>query len=203
MPRSGCRKVPRLGLRAVRARLAVRVLLACAASGGAFAAEDVAIEAERHGPAVQVSARATLQAPHDLVWKTLTDYDRLGEFIPGIRSSRLIEQQGPAAIVEQSGEARLLLFSYPIEVTVRTIQRPPNAIEVHLLKGNLKQLSGGYRIEPLPGGRLVLRWSGVIEPEAALPPLIGEYLMRANVEDQFLGMVREIERRARDAEAVK
>jgi hypothetical protein len=29
-----------------------------------------------------------------------------------------------------------------------------------------------------------------------LPPLIGELLVRANIEDQFLGMVREIERRA-------
>lgn len=187
----------------MQARLAICVFLGCAAAGGACAAEDISIEAERHGPAVHVTARATLRAPHDLVWKTLTDYDRLREFIPGIHSSRLIEQRGPAAIVEQSGEARLLLFTYPIEVTVQTIQRSPNAIDVHLLKGNLKQLSGGYRIEPLPGGRLVLRWSGVIEPEAALPPLIGEYLMRANVEDQFLGMVREIERRAREAEAVK
>lgn len=187
----------------MRAGLAIWLFFACAAAGRVCAAEDISIEAERHGSAVHVTARATLRAPHDLVWKTLTDYDRLREFIPGIHSSRLIERRGPAAIVEQTGEARLLLFSYPIEVTVQTIQRSPNAIDVHLIKGNLKQLSGGYRIEPLPGGLLLLRWSGVIEPEAALPPLIGEYLMRANVEDQFLGMVREIERRAREEEAVK
>lgn len=166
--------------------------LAC----GARAAEGVAIAAEREGRAIKVVARATLKAPPALVWQTLTDYDRLAEFIPGIVRSRVIERHGADTVVEQSGTARLLLFSYPIEVTVETRAHPPHVIEVRLLKGNLRQLEGAYRIEPLSDGRLVLHWSGLIEPDLALPPLIGEFLMRASVEEQFRGMVGEIERRA-------
>lgn len=179
----------------------VLVASALAAACGALAAEDLAIAAERQGRVVKVLARATLQASPALVWQTLTDYDHLAEFIPGIASSRVIERHGPDTVVEQSGTARLLLFSYPIDVTVETRSQPPHVIEVRLLKGNLRQLEGAYRIEPLADGRLVLHWNGLIEPDLALPPLIGEFLMRANVEEQFTGMVREIERRAAAREA--
>jgi len=154
------------------------------------------VEAYRRGPAVEVVARATLRAPHELVWRTLTDYDRLATFIPGLLKSRVIERRGPEVIIEQLGEVRFLVFSFPIEVTLASVEKPPNEIEAHALRGTLKQLEGGYRIErgPVPGA-LVLHWRGLVQPAVSLPPLLGEVIMRANIEDQFAGMVREIERR--------
>jgi ribosome-associated toxin RatA of RatAB toxin-antitoxin module len=161
----------------------------------AGAAEDVSVEAVRRGSAVEVQARATLAAPHSLIWGTLTDYNRLAEFIPGMRRSRVVEVRGSDSVVEQSGEARLLVFTFPIDVTLLSTPRPPGALDVRVLKGNLKRLEGGYRIEPADEGRYLLRWSGVIEPDAPLPPLLGEAVMRHTIELQFIGMVREIERR--------
>lgn len=174
---------------------ATALLLLTLAVRPATAAEDAEVEAHRVGDAVEVSARATLRAPLEVVWATLTDYNNLPAFVPGILRSRLIEYRGRAAIVEQRGEARFLFLSFPIEVTVASVEYPPHAIDVHVLKGNLRQLDGGYRIEPRADGALLLRWRGLIEPDMALPPLIGEMLMRLNVESQFFGMVQEIERR--------
>lgn len=173
----------------------LRIAIFALWSACAGAADDLVVEATRRGSAVEVNARATLDAPYAVVWGTLTDYSRLAEFIPGMHSSRVIEQRGNAAIVEQTGEAKFLFFSFPIEVTVVSTSRPPNAIDIRVLKGNLKRLDGGYRIEPDGNGRILLRWSGLIEPDAYLPPLLGEAVMRANIEDQFTGMVQEIERR--------
>lgn len=176
-------------------RLAAGALLGAALLGAAHAASDVSIRAERRESAVLVVARATLEAPQELVWRTLTDYDHLAQFIPGIATSRLLEYRGAAAIVEQHGKAELLFLSFPIDVTVASVEHPPRSIEVHVLKGNLRRLDGGYRIEPLPSGALVLHWSGLIEPDAPLPPVLGELVLRRQVERQFTGMVREIERR--------
>ena len=83
----------------------------------ATAAEDAEVEAHRVGEAVEVTARATLRAPLEVVWATLTDYNNLPAFIPGMLRSRLLEYRGRAAIVEQRGEARFLFLSFPIEVT--------------------------------------------------------------------------------------
>lgn len=161
----------------------------------ASAAEDVSVQAVRRGAAVEISARATVEASHDVLWKTLTDYDKLADFIPGMRISRVVERRGNEAIVEQIGEAKFLFFRIPIEVTVGSASHPPNAIDVRVLKGNLRRLDGGYRIEAIGEGRIVLRWNGVIEPETLLPPIIGAAVLRSTLEDQFIGMVREVERR--------
>jgi len=169
-------------------------LLLLSLTGALQAAEDVSVEARRRDDALEVVCRAMLDAPLDLIWKTLTDYDHLAEFIPGMRRSRLLEWRGAVAVVEQVGEAGFLFLTFPIEVTLASTERPPYTLEVSMLKGNLKRLDGAYRIEPQAGGRMLLTWNGIVEAQS-MPPLLGEIVMRSNIEDQFRGMVREIERR--------
>ncbi len=176
-------------------RTCVALLALWCAGAAAGGADDISVEAIRRNGAVHVSAHATLDAPLSVIWSTLTDFDRLAEFIPGMSRSRLLEKRGNQAVVEQAGEARFLFFTFPIDVTLLSTARPPSSLDVRALKGNLRRLDGGYRIEPAPDGRYLLRWTGIVEPESALPPLLGTAVMRASIEDQFTGMVREIERR--------
>ena len=68
------------------------------------------------------------------------------------------------------------------------------ALRVHRLDDSVRHDREDSRIEPQAGGRHLLIWDGVVEA-MSMPPLLGEMLMRANIEDQFRGMVREIERR--------
>lgn len=163
-------------------------------SAAAAGVEDFSVETARRGGAVEVRAYAVVEAARDTVWSTLIDYDALASFVPGMRSSRVLEQRGASWIVEQKGETRFLVFTFPIEVTLLATARPPDALDVRLLKGNLRRLDGGYRLEGIGEGRTALRWTGLVEPEA-LPPLLGELVMRATIEAQFAGMVREIELR--------
>jgi len=178
-------------MRALSSAVFACLLLLCS---GTRAAEDISVEATRRDDALEVVCRVSLDAPLELVWQTLTDYSRLAEFIPGMRRSRVVERRGAVTVVEQSGVAGFLFLTFPIEVTLASTERPPHALDVILLKGNLKRLDGGYRIAPQPGGRILLTWSGIVEA-LAMPPLLGDLVMRANIEDQFRGMVVEIERR--------
>lgn len=175
-------------------------LLASLVYANANAGEDQTVEAKRAGSAVAVEARATLRARADLIWETLTDYDHLAEFIPGMRESKMIDRRGPAAIVEQHGEAKFLVFSYAIDVVVASAEYPPDRIEIHVLSGNLRQLDGAYRLRAGDEhGTWVLSWSGLIEPTLPVPSFLAVGLMRRNVEAQFSGMVAEIERRQAQA----
>lgn len=173
-------------------KLCTALLFLWAAAAGA--AEELTIETLRRDATVEVRAHALIQASHATIWNTLTDYDHLAEFVPGMRSSRVVGRQGDALVVEQVGEARFLVFTFPVRVTVLATARPPDAIEVRLLKGNLRRLDGGYMLRRAGPGKYALRWVGLLEPES-LPPLLGEMVMRANIAGQFEGMVREIERR--------
>ena len=165
-------------------------------AGSACAAENLTVEAIRKGEFIEVRANATIEAPVAVIWATLTDYERLPEFIPGLKKSRIISRQGASVIVEQSGEARFLMFTLPIDVTLEAVEQPPLSIKVRALSGNLRHFEGGYQIGPERiGNRIQLRWIGTIIPDVSLPPLIGEVIMRMRIEEQFIGMVHEIERR--------
>lgn len=170
-------------------------LLILMAALPALAASDVEVETTRNGELIEVRARATINAPLSVVWGTLTDYERLPEFIPGLKKSRVISRVGATATIEQSGEARFLFLSVPIEVTVESTERPPN-IEVRRVAGTVRHLQGRYETEvSADPAQVHLRWVGAITPETDLPPLIGEALLRSSIHEQFAGMVREIERR--------
>jgi len=163
----------------------------------AESARDVAVDAERQGNALAISAHATIRAPLPLIWATLTDYDHLAQFIPGMKRSRVVNRRGNTAVVEQTGEARLWVFHYPIAVVVESVEHYPAIIGVRVLAGNLRQLAGAYRIDTVAGAHdeFVLRWRGIIEPDISLPLFLTAPELRKAVAEQFLGMINEIERR--------
>ncbi len=186
-----------LGLHLARAtaRACASAFLLAVACGSAGAAQDLSVQAVRRDEGVEIHAHALIDASWDTVWSTLTDFDRLAEFIPGIKSSRVIERVGNTVTVEQLGEARFLMFSFPIQVTMVSTERPPGALTVLGIKGSFRRLEGGYQLRQVAPGRIALGWTGLVQPDFPVPPLLGTVLMRASVEGQFAGMVREIERR--------
>jgi ribosome-associated toxin RatA of RatAB toxin-antitoxin module len=177
-------------------RLAFLFLLGAVACASARSPAEVSVNATSRDGAVQVTARAVVRAPIELIWQTLTDYDHLSQFVPGIDSSRVVSRQGEQLIIEQKGSAHWWLFFYPIRVTVASTERPYESIDVRLLQGNLRRLDGSYRIEARPDGSTQLTWQGLIEPDTPLPAFITSAVLRRSISEQFAGMVKEIERRA-------
>jgi len=183
--------------------LAVALFAAAHAAPGS-AAQDVEIEAQRQGESVEIKAHALLAAPAALVWEVLTDYERLPGFIPGIAKSVVRERQGNMLLIEQTGAARFLFFSFPIEVRYQVTERPPQWVESRSVGGNLKRMNGRYDLEPGAEPLTIrLRYHGLIEPDFQLPPFVGVAALRSMAEEQFTAMVAEIERRAALAGARK
>jgi ribosome-associated toxin RatA of RatAB toxin-antitoxin module len=173
--------------------------VAAVAAVPAHGAEDVAVEALRQGEAVQVQARAIIAAPIGLVWQVLTDYERLPGFIPGISKSVIRDRRGNRLLLEQSGEARFFFFSFPIEVTLEVTESPPQSVASRAVGGNVRRMTGRYQLSDEAQQRVLLRYTGLIEPDFALPPFVGVAALRSTVEEQFTAMVAEIERRAASA----
>ncbi len=198
---------------AARRALALFCLLATLAGTGlgldrAWAAEITHVHAApADGGGVAVQAEAHINAPADVIWATLTDYDTLDRFIPGMQKSEVLDRHGSIVTVHQQGVANLLFFSYRIDVVVEASEEPQSRIRVRLLHGNLRRLNGGYDVVKAPQGNeneYILRWSGVIDPDLSLPEFVAVPMIRSNISEQFQGMVDEILRRsARDPGAVK
>ncbi len=161
-------------------------------------AAEVAVHASRQGNVLHVEASAEFEADVRQTWEVLTDYDHLADFIPGMRVSRVVGRDGRGLVIEQKGDARLLFFTYPLEVRLAVEEVPYERITSRAVAGNFREMLGAYYLEASQG-RIRLRYSGRMIPDFLVPPLIGTFVLRKNVERQFSAMVDEIVRRHKAA----
>jgi len=162
-------------------------------------AAHVTVEATRNGDALEVEASAEFPGTLARTWQVLTDYNRLADFVPDLHVSRVISREGNSAVVEQRGEARLLFFSYPMDVRLAITEHPHERVVSRAVAGNFREMQGTYRLEAHEG-RVRLRYSGRLVPDFYVAPLIGTLVLRSHVESTFRALVEEIERQHREAE---
>jgi ribosome-associated toxin RatA of RatAB toxin-antitoxin module len=171
-----------------------RLLLACAAAFAAQApAAEVAVHVARSGDAFQVDASAEFDGTVSRAWQVLTDYGRFAEFVPDLSSSRVLSREGNRAVVEQKGEARVLFFSFPIDVRLVVTEHPRERIVSQAVAGNFREMRGTYSLEA-GQGRVMVRYAGRLVPDFFVPPVVGTLALRRNVEATFRALVGEMER---------
>ena len=157
-------------------------------------AADVVVTATRDGDVLVIEASAEFEGTVAQTWRVLTDYDNLARFIPNLTVSRVTARSAEGVMVEQKGEARLLVFSYPVEVQLAISETPPTKVVSRAVAGNFREMSGMYVVDE-QGGRIRLRYTGRMVPGFFVPPLIGTWVLRNNVETTFGALVDEIVRR--------
>ena len=160
-------------------------------------AAEVTVHATRNGETLEVVAVAEFDGDITRPWQVLTDYGRIAEFVPNMEVSRVVSRGRNSAVVEQKGEARMLFFSYPINVRLAITELPQERVESRAIAGNFRVMRNVYALEQRQG-RVLLRYSGHLVPDFFVPPLIGTWALRNNVEETFRALVEEIERRHRE-----
>ncbi|OGA23688.1 MAG: hypothetical protein A3I02_16155 [Betaproteobacteria bacterium RIFCSPLOWO2_02_FULL_67_26] len=177
--------------------MARSILLPLLALAVPAAAAEITVHATRDGEVLEVVAVAEFEGNITRTWQVLTDYGRIAEFVPSMEMSRIVSRERNSAVVEQKGEARMLFFSYPINLRLAVTEYPYERIESRAIGGNFRELRGAYALEAREG-RIKLRYTGRLVPDFFIPPLIGTLVLRRNVEETFRAMVNEIERRHRE-----
>ena len=120
-------------------------------------------------------------------------------FVPDLQVSRVVSRERNSALVEQRGAARLLFFSYPMDVRLAITEYPRERVESRAVAGNFREMQSTYTLE-MREGRVLLRYSGRMVPDFYVPPLIGTFVLRHHVESAFRALVDEIERGQGDPE---
>lgn len=158
-------------------------------------AVDVAVQTRRQGHAIIVEASAEFGHEMAQAWAVLTDYDHLSQFIPNMQSSRVVARTPAGLIIEQRGVARLLVFSFPLEVRLAVMEFPPHRIVSRGEGGSFKEFRGMYDLSVV-GGRTRLRYVCEMVPDFFVPPFLGTAMLRQNVEESFGALAEEIVRRS-------
>jgi ribosome-associated toxin RatA of RatAB toxin-antitoxin module len=147
------------------------------------------------GRVYQVSARGEVAAKPAAVWRVLTDYDRMAEFVPDLHSTRVLERSGDQAIVEQRGVAHFLFFRREIRLLVQVREQPMSRIDISLVDGDMAVYNCTWRLVPVPetGGTRIV-YSGALAPKFYVPAMFGENLIRADVARMMTAVLARLDR---------
>jgi ribosome-associated toxin RatA of RatAB toxin-antitoxin module len=99
----------------------------------------------------QITSSGTVAATPAVVWRILTDYNHLADYLPNLKSARVVSRDGDSLIVEQLGTARFLFFSRTIRLVVQVHERAPDRIDISLVDGDMKVYRASWELSPVAG----------------------------------------------------
>jgi ribosome-associated toxin RatA of RatAB toxin-antitoxin module len=103
----------------------------------------------------QISAKVQIPQPVEKIWKVLTDYEALPDFLPNLAKSRLIEHPNGGIRLEQVGSQRLLNFNFSARVVLDLEECFPKEINFRMVEGDFKGFSGSWCLEPYSLGEYI------------------------------------------------
>ena len=185
----------------MRAAAGPRVLgiacLGCAilTSRVGLAADPITTTVDRDRSVLQVRSTILAAAPASTCYAVLADFNRLSEYVPDLKTSRIVSAPGEPIRLHQVGIASAGFFKVTLDVTLDVKEAPPRRIDFERIAGNLRQMRGSWNVAG-DAAHCEIKYDSNIEPAFWVPPIIGPRLMKGQVEDQMEGLLAEIERRA-------
>jgi ribosome-associated toxin RatA of RatAB toxin-antitoxin module len=146
-----------------------------------------------------VTATGTVKAAPAAVWKILTDYERMPEFVPDLEKTKVLSRAGNRATIEQYGVARFLFFSRPIHLVVQVEEEPMSAITINLVTGDMKVYRCHWELIPVPetGGTRIV-YNGKMVPKFYVPGMLGSNIVRRDIERMMKAVLERLDRPPED-----
>jgi ribosome-associated toxin RatA of RatAB toxin-antitoxin module len=178
-------------------RLLACLLLACAlpAMARTIAPEVVVKRVDAEDQHVfDVSASGTVHAGPAVVWKILTDYEHMPEFVPDLQSAKILARSGNEAIVEQFGVARFLFISRDIHLVVRVTEQAMSAIDISMINGDMKIYHCRWEMSPIAEtGGTRISYTGRLVPKFYVPGMLGANIVRSDVQHMMSAVLAHID----------
>jgi ribosome-associated toxin RatA of RatAB toxin-antitoxin module len=147
------------------------------------------------GKVYQITSSGTVAATPTVVWRILTDYNHFADYLPNLKSVRVVSRHGDRVIVEQLGAARFLFFSQPVRLVVQVHEHAPDRIDISLIDGDMKAYRASWELSPLAGaaGTRVV-YNATIEPKFDVPGIVGASVVRKDIARMMEAMLLRLDR---------
>jgi uncharacterized membrane protein len=149
------------------------------------------------GDCIKVDVTLMLDAPIDIVWEVITDYQQAAQFIANLRSSTA-KQLGPNKLqVEQVGRVGWNALNVDIKTVYHVNLNPVDKkIQSLAVAGDLKMVSMRTQLHTQTNGGTLLEYTLTTDPGRWAPLVIAEELLLRNAKQSFADLKREILKRA-------
>ncbi|MDZ8109925.1 MAG: SRPBCC family protein [Nostoc sp. DedQUE12a] len=147
----------------------------------------------------QISAKVQIPQPVEQIWKVLTDYEALADFIPNLAKSRLIEHPDGGIRLEQVGSQRFLNFNFCARVVLDLEEYFPKEINFRMVEGDFKGFSGSWCLEPYSLGEHIgtnLCYTIQVWPKLTMPVSIIENRLSKDLRLNLMAIYQRVEQLA-------
>lgn len=178
----------------------MRALLFCAAlalaAGAASAQEESnATLSKDESGALRIEASFYADAPVELAWEVLTDYERIDEFVGSVTRSVLRPAGSSGVLLEQEAIGRAFLVSRKTKVLLELRESPPFEIRFEDKLGeDFRIYEGAWRLSK-EGAGVRVRYELLAEFRGAAPGFALRAAFRKGASSLIDDIRREIERR--------
>lgn len=134
--------------------------------------------------------------PQSVAWSVLTDFDHMAQWVPNVRSSRVLQREGAAITVEQRGVVKLGIAGFPYATERRIELHAPAAIHATQTKGSLQRVESLMLLEP-DGAGTHLTYHLELVPSRLAGAVLSTRNLEQELAEQFGAIIGEMLRRNR------
>jgi ribosome-associated toxin RatA of RatAB toxin-antitoxin module len=130
-----------------------------------------------------------IEVSAEQLFGVVTDFAKYTEFIPELKTSRVLSESGATRQVEFELELTVLGFVRRIRYTLEFDLKPPTAVDWRFISGEvIKDDRGGWTLKPLGPNRTEATYKIDVELGAFIPKSVSRFLTEQSLPkllDQF------------------
>lgn len=156
----------------------------------------------------EYTVRLLVKTSIDDAWQVLTDYDNFAEFLPGIISSELLENNGDRKVFEQINKIKTIVFSIKSRIKIATTESYPAQIDFEAIAGDLQALNGKWILEPVspypsaPPDQVLITHKVSVEPGKSPSDGIFFNIYENRLQETLVAIKQEVEKRSSETETI-
>lgn len=142
-----------------------------------------------------VAARFFVDQPPSAALAVLADYAQISRFMPGVRSSVVLERAAGHAVVAQEAVSSVMLFSKRVHLVLEIDEQPDALVFRDRCGRSFARYEGAWRVSPA-NGRTAITYELTAEPSFDVPGFMLKRLLRRDSTAMIERLQREIAARA-------
>ncbi len=180
-------------------------VLTCLRGGIALAFSAIAAGASAQSPVRNIDVtydgetyvvKADMFAPvvSTIAWDVLTDFPHMAGWVPNLRESNVLKQDGQQVTIEQRGNAKFGALSIPYTSVREIVMNPQTTIRSTQVKGSMRRQQSLMTLSADGDGTRLLYQLELV-PSFLASGVLSKDFLRHEIEEQFTAIVGEMIKR--------
>lgn len=176
-------------------RCGVVAITACLIAATASAQSPIRnIDVTYEGDTYVVKAEMFAPVLPTIAWDVLTDFSHMAGWVPNVKESTIVKQDGQQLTIEQRGTAKFGALSIPYTSVREIVMDPQTTIRSTQVKGSMRRLQSLMTLSADRDGTKMLYQLEMV-PSFLASGVVSKDFLKHEIEEQFTAIVGEMIKR--------